>query len=69
MIIEARKNAHFTQSELATKVGISQSVISRIESGNSAFIPSLETLARIADTTTVRQKLSHQILTDSNTRR
>ena len=48
MIVNARKNVHLTQSELAKKVGTTQSVISRIESGNSAFIPSLETLVRIA---------------------
>ncbi|MCW5590328.1 MAG: helix-turn-helix transcriptional regulator [Legionellales bacterium] len=48
MIVEARKTVHLTQSELAKKIGTSQSVISRIESGNSAFIPSLETLVRIA---------------------
>ena len=45
MIVDARKTVHLTQSELAKKVGTTQSVISRIESGNSAFIPSLETLS------------------------
>ncbi len=48
MIVHARKTAHLTQSGLAKKIGTTQSVISRIESGSSAFIPSLETLVRIA---------------------
>lgn len=48
MIVVARKTAHLTQLELAKKIGTTQSVISRIESGNSAWIPSLETLVRIA---------------------
>ena len=48
MIVSARKNVRLTQSELAQKVGTTQSVISRIESGRSTFIPSLETLVRIA---------------------
>jgi len=37
-----------TQSDLAKKIGTTQSVISRIESGNSVWIPSLETLIKIA---------------------
>lgn len=48
VIVEAKKMAHFTQAELAKKVGTTQSVISRIERGNKAFIPSLETFVRIA---------------------
>lgn len=48
MIVDARQTVHLTQSELAKRVGTTQSVISRLESGNSAFIPSLETLVRVA---------------------
>lgn len=48
MIVEARKAQHITQIELAEKIGTTQSVISRIEGGKSSFIPSLETLIRIA---------------------
>jgi len=48
MIVSARKSAHLTQSDLAKKIGTTQSVISRIESGNSVWIPSLETLIKIA---------------------
>jgi ribosome-binding protein aMBF1 (putative translation factor) len=49
MIASARKERHMTQSELAEKIGTRQSVISRLESGNSSFIPSLETLVKVAD--------------------
>ena len=59
MIVNARKKIHLTQSALAQKVGTTQSVISRIESGHSAFIPSLETLLRIA--TALNMKLQLQM--------
>jgi len=57
MIVDARKTTHLTQSELAQKVGTTQSVISRIESGDSAWIPSLETLFRIASALNMKLKL------------
>ncbi len=60
MIVEARKKVHLTQSELAKKIGTKQSVISRIESGNSAFIPSLETLIRIAAALNMKLQLEMQ---------
>ena len=60
MIVDARKNVHLTQSELAEKVGTTQSVISRIESGSSAFIPSLETLVRIASALDMKLQLQLQ---------
>ena len=44
----ARKRAGLTQAELAEKVGTSQSVIARLESGNDSRTPSLSLLARIA---------------------
>lgn len=49
MIVKARKDGCLTQSELAQKIGTTQSVISRIESGSSAYIPSLDTLLKIAE--------------------
>ncbi len=60
MIVGARQTAHLTQSELAKKVGTTQSVISRIESGNSAWIPSLETLVRIANALNMKLQLQLQ---------
>ncbi|MFN3235365.1 MAG: multiprotein-bridging factor 1 family protein [Gammaproteobacteria bacterium] len=48
MMVNARKTAHITQAQLAKKIGTTQSVISRIESGNSTWIPSLDTLVKIA---------------------
>jgi DNA-binding XRE family transcriptional regulator len=43
-----RKDAGLTQSELAEKVGTTQSVIARLESGKDERVPSLPFLARIA---------------------
>jgi len=43
-----RKNAGLTQSELAKKMGTTQSVIARLESGEDKRIPSLPFLARVA---------------------
>ena len=60
IIVDARKVGHLTQLELAKKVGTTQSVISRIESGNSAFIPSLETLVRIAAALNMKLQLQLQ---------
>ena len=60
MIVDARKKSHLTQSELADKIGTKQSVISRIESGRSHFIPSIETLARIAGALNMKLKLQLQ---------
>lgn len=60
MIANARKERHMTQSELAKKIGSKQSVVSRLESGNSSFIPSLETLVKVADALNMRLKLQLQ---------
>ena len=46
-LIEARNNTGITQKELAQKTGLTQALISRIESGKSH--PTIETLKRIAD--------------------
>lgn len=45
-IIEARKENHMTQEELAKKVGTQKSNISRLESGN--YNPSLDLLIKVA---------------------
>ena len=60
MIVAARRKAHLTQQELANKIGTKQSVISRIESGNSVWIPSLETLVRVAAALNMRLRLRLQ---------
>ena len=46
-IIQARSEQKITQKELADKIGIKQSNISRLESGN--YNPSLDFLKKIAD--------------------
>ena len=48
------------QIELAKKIGSKQSVVSRLESGSSAFIPSLETLVKVADALNMRLTLQLQ---------
>ncbi len=45
-IIEARKEQHMTQSDLAKRLGTQKSNISRLESGN--YNPSLDFLIRVA---------------------
>lgn len=45
-LIEARKDAGMTQAELAQASGIDQSVISKLETGDSN--PTIQTLTRIA---------------------
>lgn len=46
ILLDARKNAHLTQSELAERIGADKSYISRIERGLT--IPTVSTLYRIA---------------------
>ena len=46
-VIKARSEQQITQKELADKIGIKQSNISRFESGN--YNPSLDFLKKIAD--------------------
>ena len=46
-LVEARNNTGVTQKELAHRTGLTQALISRIESGKSH--PTIETLKRLAD--------------------
>ena len=46
-LIEARKKAHLTQDEVAKKMGTTQSVVARLESGHP--LPSLRSLKRYAE--------------------
>jgi transcriptional regulator with XRE-family HTH domain len=48
-----------TQSDLAKKIGSKQFVVSLLEIGSSAFIPSLETLVKVADA--LNMKLTLQL--------
>lgn len=48
LIRDARKAAGLTQKELAASMGVSQQIISRLESGE-AENPTIETLSKIAD--------------------
>ena len=49
MIVKARKDGCLTQSELAQRIDTTQSVISCIENGSSSYVPSLDTLIKIAE--------------------
>lgn len=46
-LIEARKKAHLTQDEVARRMGTTQSVVARLESGHP--LPSLRSLKRYAE--------------------
>ena len=46
----ARAHAHLTQAALAKKIGASQSMVARLESGMDERTPTLPLLARIAAT-------------------
>ena len=46
ILLDARKNAHLTQAELAARIGADKSYISRIERGLT--VPSVATLYKIA---------------------
>lgn len=48
-IIEARKRARLTQAQLAERMGTTQTVVARLESGSG--MPSTRTLERVADAT------------------
>src|ERR1700733_10476608 len=55
-IIDVRNRAGMTQHELARKMGTTQPVVARLESGRSR--PSMRTLERLADATGSRPPLS-----------
>lgn len=46
-LIKARLNSNLTQKEVAEKMGTTQSVIARLESGNN--LPSLKTILKYAE--------------------
>lgn len=46
ILLDARKNAHLTQEELARRIGTDKSYISRIERG--LIVPTVSTLYKIA---------------------
>ena len=54
-IIDARKDAGFTQKELSERTGIAQADISKLENGNAN--PSLKTLKRLAKGLGMRLKV------------
>lgn len=56
MLIAARTRARLSQSELAKRMGTSQSTVARLESGGAK--PSLLTLERFAEATGSRLRLS-----------
>lgn len=55
-LIEARLKMKMTQTELATKSGVSRVVIARLESGTSN--PTLETITRVASSLGKRVELT-----------
>lgn len=55
-LLRARIGAGLTQAQLAKKMGTSQSVIARLEGGNS--VPTLSTLRRYAAATGTRLRVS-----------
>jgi ribosome-binding protein aMBF1 (putative translation factor) len=57
-VIAARTYAGLTQSELASRMGTSQSAIARLESGKSK--PSTATLAKLAQATGTRLKIDFE---------
>jgi transcriptional regulator with XRE-family HTH domain len=56
LVIAARSRAKLTQSELAARMGTSQSTIARLESGTAQ--PSLSTLKRLAHATGMQLKIT-----------
>jgi len=57
-VIEARSRAGLTQQELARKMGTTQPVVARLESGGTR--PSMRTLERLAKATGSRLLISFQ---------
>lgn len=57
-VIDARSRAGLTQAELARKMGTTQPVVARLESGRTR--PSMRTLERLADATGSRLRISFE---------
>jgi len=57
-VIEARRRAGLTQQQLARKMGTTQPVVARLESGSTS--PSLRTLQRLAEATGSRLLISFE---------
>lgn len=55
-LIKARSQAQMTQEDVARKMGTTQAVIARLESGRT--MPSTRTLKRFADATGTQLKIS-----------
>lgn len=47
-IVQVRHTNGLSQTDIAKKIGTTQSVIARLENGNQGRMPSLELLGRIA---------------------
>ena len=57
-IISSRTGAGLTQAQLAERMNTTQSVIARLEAGRT--YPSIKTLARVAQATSTRLKISFE---------
>jgi ribosome-binding protein aMBF1 (putative translation factor) len=57
-MIQARAHAHLTQAQLARRMGTTQAVIARLESGRTK--PSTRTLERVAAATGMRLRISFE---------
>jgi ribosome-binding protein aMBF1 (putative translation factor) len=57
-MIQARGHAHLTQAQLARRMGTTQAVIARLESGRTK--PSTRTLERFAEATGMRLRISFE---------
>lgn len=63
ILIAARARAGLTQAQLAERMETSQSVVSRLESGQAH--PSIKTLERIARATGTRLRIAFEETTDA----
>lgn len=57
-MIQARAHAHLAQAQLARRIGTTQAVIARLESGRTK--PSTRTLERLAKATGMRLRISFE---------
>jgi ribosome-binding protein aMBF1 (putative translation factor) len=57
-MVQARAHAHLTQAQLARRMGTTQAVIARLESGRTK--PSTRTLERLAEATGMRLRISFE---------